>query len=193
MTMEEIASDANLRLAFRKVAANRGAPGPDRQTITEVRENLDECLAQVGRSLLDGSFRAGDVRRVWIPKASGGQRGLGVPNVVDRIVQQAAHQVLSPHYEKTFHEWSYGFRPGRGGHTAIKQAMLHLRAGHDWVVDIDLEKFFDQVNHDRLMSQLEQRIADRRVLSLIRQMLVARVVSCWPRRRSGRGCSTLGR
>lgn len=176
MTMEEIANDANLRRAFRNVAANRGAPGPDRQTIAEVRENLDECLEEIGQSLLDGTYRAGDVRRVWIPKASGGQRGLGVPNVVDRIVQQAVHQVLSPHYEKTFHEWSYGFRPGRGAHTAIKQAMLHLRAGYDWVVDIDLEKFFDKVNHDRLMSRLEQRVADRRVLSLIRQMLVAKVV-----------------
>ena len=176
MTMEEIANDANLRRAFQNVAANRGAPGPDRQTIGEVRKNLEDCLAALGRSLLDGSYRAGDVRRVWIPKASGGQRGLGVPNVIDRIVQQAVHQVLSPQYEKTFHDWSYGFRPGRGAHMAIKRAKMHLGAGNDWVVDIDLEKFFDQVNHDRLMSRLEQRIADCRVLSLIRQMLRAKVV-----------------
>jgi len=176
MVMEEVAGDANLRLAFRRVARNRGAPGPDRQSIGEVRENLDEVMTELGRSLLEGSYRAGDVRRVWIPKASGGRRGLGIPNVVDRIVQQAVHQVLAPHYEKTFHRWSFGFRPGRGGHTAIKQAMLHLGAGYDWVVDIDLEKFFDQVNHDRLMSRLEQRIRDRRILSLVRQMLRARIV-----------------
>jgi group II intron reverse transcriptase/maturase len=176
MTMEEIAGDANLRKAFRRVAANRGAPGPDRRTVQEVREHLDDCLSKLHRSLLDGTYRAGDIRRVWIPKASGGQRGLGVPNVVDRIVQQAVHQVLSPHYDQTFHDGSHGFRPGRSCHTAIKQAKGHLEAGYDWVVDIDLAKFFDEVSHDRLMSRLEQRIADRRVLSLIRQMLRARVV-----------------
>jgi group II intron reverse transcriptase/maturase len=176
MTMEEIADETNLRTAFRKVAANRGAPGPDRQTIEEVREHLDGCLTALHRSLLDETYRVGDIRRVWIPKASGGKRGLGIPNVIDRIVQQAVHQVLSPHYERTFHDGSHGFRPGRSCHTAIKQAKTHLEAGYDWVVDIDLAKFFDEVNHDRLMSKLEQRIADRRVLSLIRQMLRARVV-----------------
>jgi len=176
MVMEEIADESNLRTAFKHVDANRGAPGPDRQSIAQVRENLDECLSKLHRSLLDSTYRVGDVRRVWIPKASGGQRGLGVPNVVDRIVQQAVHQVLSPHYEKTFHEWSHGFRPGRSCHTAIKQAKEHLKAGFDWVVDIDLAKFFDEVNHDRLISTLEQRIADRRVTALIRQMLRAKVV-----------------
>jgi group II intron reverse transcriptase/maturase len=176
MTMEEVADETNLRTAFRRVAANRGAPGPDRQSIEKVRENLDACLSELRRRLLDGSYRVGEIRRVWIPKASGGQRGLGIPNVVDRIVQQAVHQVLSPHYEETFHEWSHGFRPGRSCHTAIKDAKQHLEAGFEWVVDIDLEKFFDQVNHDRLMSRLEQSIADRRMLALIRQMLRAKVV-----------------
>lgn len=176
MTMEEIANDANLRSAFRRVAANRGAPGPDRQTVEQVRQHLDDCLKTLRTSLLDGTYRPGEIRRVWIPKASGGQRGLGVPNVIDRIVQQAVHQVLSPHYEETFHESSHGFRPGRSCHTAVKQAKKYLEEGHDWVVDIDLAKFFDEVNHDRLLSRLEQRITDRRVLSLIRQMLRARVV-----------------
>lgn len=176
MTMEAIADETNLRMAFALVAGNRGAPGPDRQTIGEVRKNLAGCLSQLHCCLLEGTYRVGDVRRVWIPKASGGQRGLGVPNVIDRIVQQAVHQVLSPHYEETFHEASHGFRPGRSCHTAIKQAKEYLEAGNDWVVDIDLEKFFDQVNHDRLMSRLEQRIEDRRVLMLIRQMLKAKVV-----------------
>jgi len=153
-----------------------GAPGPDRQTVEQVHEALNKCLPVLKRSLLDGSYRVGDIRRVWIPKASGGQRGLGIPNVIDRIVQQAVHQVLSPNYEQTFHDWSHGFRPGRSCHTAIKQAKEHLETGLDWVVDIDLEKFFDEVNHDRLMSRLEQRIADRRVLMPIGQMLRAKVV-----------------
>lgn len=123
MTMEEVARVSNLRTAFSKVATNRGAPGPDRQTIEQVRENLNECLSRLHRSLLDGSYRVGDIRRVWIPKANGGQRGLGIPNVVDRIVQQAVHQVLSPHYEQTFHDWSHGFRPGR----AVTQPSSKLR------------------------------------------------------------------
>lgn len=176
MTMEEVANESNLREAFRRVAANRGASGPDRQSIEQVREQLDECLATLHRTMLDGRYVPGDIRRVWIPKASGGQRGLGVPNVVDRIVQQAVHQVLGPHYEKTFHDRSHGFRPGRSCHTAIKQAKEYLAEGYDWVVDLDLAKFFDEVNHDRLVSRLEQRIADRRIVSLVRQMLRAKVV-----------------
>lgn len=176
MTMEEIANEANLKAAFKRVAANRGAPGPDRQNIQSVRAHLDDCLSTLHQSLLDGSYHVGDVRRVWLPKANGGRRGLGIPNVVDRIVQQAVHQVLSPHYERTFHERSHGFRPGRSCHTAIKQAKEDLEAGYGWVVDLDLEKFFDRVNHDRLISRLEQRISDRRVLSLIRQMLRAGVI-----------------
>jgi RNA-directed DNA polymerase len=176
MTMEEIADERNLRTAFTKVAANRGAPGPDRQTIEQARKGLSVWLPQLGSSLLNGSYRVGDIRRVWIPKASGGVRGLGIPNVIDRVVQQAVHQVLSPHYEQTFHDWSHGFRPGRSCHTAIKQAKQHLESGLEWVVDIDLEKFFDEVSHDRLVSRLEQQIADRRVLTLIRQMLRAQVV-----------------
>lgn len=176
MSMEEIVDETNLRKAFRKVATNRGAPGPDRQSIEEVREDLDACLRRIRRSLLDGSYEVGDIRRVWIPKSRGGVRGLGIPNVIDRIVQQAVHQVLNPQYEKTFRDGSHGFRPGRSCHTAIQRAKQYVEEGHDWVVDIDLEKFFDQVNHDRLMSRLEQRITDRRVLALIRQMLRANVV-----------------
>jgi RNA-directed DNA polymerase len=176
MTMEEIANETNLRMAFSRVAANRGAPGPDRQSIGEVRTNLAECLCQLHRSLLDGTYRVGDIRRVWIPKSGGGQRGLGIPNVVDRIVQQAVHQVLSPQYEPTFHRWSHGFRPDRSCHTAIKDAKKHLQEGLSWAVDIDLAKFFDEVNHDRLISRLEQRITDREVIALVRQMLRAKVV-----------------
>lgn len=176
MTLEEVASEENLRRAFQAVEANKGAPGPDRQSIAEVRQHLDEILGTVQRELLEGSYRPGDIRRVWIPKAGGGQRGLGIPNVVDRVVQQAVHQVLSPNYEPTFHGSSHGFRPGRSCHTAIAEAKRHLEEGFEWVVDLDLEKFFDKVNHCRLISRLEQRVEDQRLIQLIRRMLKANVV-----------------
>ena len=143
MTMEEVASDENLMRAFERVASNDGAPGPDRQSVDEVREHLDDTLPALHSALLNGSYRPGMVRRVWIPKPVGGQRGLGIPNVVDRIVQQAVHQVLSPHYEPTFHDGSHGFRAGRSCHTAIAAARQHVQDGYRWVVDIDLEKFLD--------------------------------------------------
>ncbi|MBV8147257.1 MAG: group II intron reverse transcriptase/maturase, partial [Gammaproteobacteria bacterium] len=123
-TMEGIAS--RLELAFEKVAANKGAPGPDRQTIDQVRKHQETILSELRRSLLDGSYRPGDIRRVWIPKSGGGQRGLGIPNVVDRVVQDAVRMVLEPLYEPTFQVQSHGFRPGRGCHTAIAQAVEHL-------------------------------------------------------------------
>ena len=176
MTMEEVASYGNLMQAFECVEANKGAPGPDRQSIKEVGEYIDEILPELQRQLLDGSYQPGMIRRVWIPKSGGGQRGLGIPDVVDRLVQQAVHQVLSPHYEETFHPNSHGFRPGRSCHTAIDQARKYLAEGYEWVVDLDLEKFFDRVNHDRLLSRLEQRVSDRRLIRLIRRMLKAKVV-----------------
>ena len=176
MTMEEVASQDNLRRAFERVASNDGAPGPDRQSVAEVRERLDVVLPALHRELLDGSYRPGLIRRVWIPKSGGGERGLGIPDVVDRLVQQAVHQVLSPNYEPTFHGSSHGFRPGRSCHTAIAEAAKHLEEGHEWVVDLDLEKFFDRVHHDRLIARLELRVKDRRLICLIRRMLKAQVV-----------------
>ena len=176
MTLEEVAANGNLKQAFQKVASNKGAPGPDRQSIAQVRKHLGTILRELRRQLLDGSYRPGHVRRVWIPKPGGAQRGLGIPNVVDRIVQQAVHQVLSPHYEPTFHPNSHGFRPGRSCHTAISEARKHLEEGYEWVVDLDLEKFFDRVHHERLLARLGQRVKDRRLLRLIRQMLKAKVV-----------------
>jgi RNA-directed DNA polymerase len=176
MTMEEVASEENLRKAFQQVASNKGASGPDRQSIDEVREYLDELLTALHHELLNGSYRPGNIRRVWIPKAGGGQRGLGIPNVVDRIVQQAVQQVLTPHYEPTFHESSHGFRPGRSCHTAIAEAKQYLEDGYEWVVDFDLEKFFDRVHHQRLLARLEQKVEDERLLQLIHRMLKAKVV-----------------
>lgn len=176
MIMEEVASEENLRSAFDAVRRNKGAAGPDGQGIDEVREHFEALLPVMQRELVSGRFLPGDIRRVWIPKPGGGERGLGIPNVVDRIVQQAVHQVLGPNYEPTFHEGSHGFRPGRSCHTAIEAAKQHVYKGYLWVVDMDLEKFFDRVHHERLMARLGQRISDSRLIGLIRRMLKAKVV-----------------
>jgi group II intron reverse transcriptase/maturase len=165
-----------LEFAFQRVAANKGAPGPDQQAIEEVREHLPRILPVLRASLLEGAYAPGDIRRVWIPKAGGGQRGLGIPNVVDRMVQEAVRQVLEPVYEPTFHPSSHGFRPERSCHTALAQAMAYLEDGYEWVVDLDLKNFFDRVPHQRLMARLAQRVHDRRLLVVIGRMLKAKVV-----------------
>lgn len=173
-TMEE--AIGQLRKAFRNVASNKGAPGPDGQSVVEVRERLDELLPQLRDSLLEGNYEPGNIRRVWIPKAGGGQRGLGIPDVIDRTVAEAVRLVLEPLYEPTFHPNSHGFRPGRSCHTAIAQARQYVEDGNEWVVDLDLENFFNRVNHQRLMSRLAQRVTDKRLLALIGKMLKAKVV-----------------
>jgi len=172
-TMEELVEQ--LAAAFEHVAANKGAPGPDRQSIEEVRAHLDEILPVLRRDLLAGRYEPGMIRRVWIPK-SGGQRGLGIPNVIDRMVQEAARRVLEPQYEPTFHPSSHGFRPSRSCHSAIAEAAKYLEAGYEMVVDLDLEKFFDKVCHQRLFSRLAERVDDKRLLKLIFRMLKAKVV-----------------
>lgn len=176
MTMEEVARVENLREAFWKVASNDGAPGPDRQTIEEVEDHLEEIVLELSRELMTEEYRPGEIRRVWIPKAGGGERGLGIPNVIDRIVQQAVGQVLRPHYEPVFHPSSHGFLTGKSCHTAIAEAKRYLEEGYTIVVDLDLDKFFDRVNHERLLARLGQRVKDHRLLKLIRRMLKARVV-----------------
>jgi RNA-directed DNA polymerase len=176
MTMTAVANEMNLRRAFERVADNDGAAGVDHKSVAEVAKHLDAVIVGLHRTLLDGSYLPGLVRRVWIPKSGGGERGLGIPNVVDRVVQQAVHQVLSPHFESTFHDGSHGFRPNRSCHTAIARAREILLEGAEYVVDLDLEKFFDRVNHDRLMARLAARIDDKGVLKLIRRMLTAGVV-----------------
>ena len=173
-TMEEVVR--NLKGAFEKVAANRGAPGPDGKSVREVRDHLPQVISELGPALLAGRYTPGDIRRVWIPKPGGGERGLGIPNVVDRMVQEAVRRVIEPLYEPHFHPSSHGFRPGRSCQTAIAEAQRHTEEGHGWVVDIDLEKFFDRVHHQRLMARLAERISDRRLLILLGQMLKAGVV-----------------
>ncbi len=161
VTVEEVAY--RLTDALVKVVANKGAPGPDGQTVEELCEQWPTAGPALAASLVDGSYRPGMTRRVEIPKAGGGVRGLGIPNVTDRVVCEAVRQTLEPVWEPTFHESSHGFRPGRSCHTAITEASQHLADGYGWVVDIDLEKFFDRVCHQRLMSRLAQRVEGRPV------------------------------
>lgn len=150
--MEEVAE--RLDLAMKKVVANKGAPGSDGMTVGVLREQWPSIVARLCADLLEGNYRPGEIRRVMIPKADGGQRALGIPNVVDRVVMEAVRQVLEPLFEPTFHASSHRFRPGRSCHTAIAEARQHVRDGYEWVVDIDLEKFFDRVNHQRLIARL---------------------------------------
>ncbi len=165
-----------LRESFLHVARNKGAPGPDGRSIEDVRKHLDTLLPALGRTLLEGTYHPGHIRRVWIPKSSGERRGLGIPDVVDRMVQEALRRVLEPEYEPRFHPRSHGFRPNRSCHTAIAQAIQELDDGYTWVVDLDLEKFFDRVQHQRLLARLSRRIGDKRVLQLIHRFLKAKVV-----------------
>ena len=174
--LERAASVPNLAKALLHVARNKGAAGVDGQSTDEVIERARSLLPALSRDLLGGSYRPGDVRRVWIPKPGGGQRGLGIPNVVDRMVQQAVLQIMEPIFEPTFHPSSHGFRPNRGAHTAIAEAKENVRAGFDVVVDIDLAKFFDRVNHQRLLNRLAKRVHDGRLLRLVHRMLKAKVV-----------------
>ena len=176
MQMEEVAKIDNLRAAFREVASNRGAHGVDGRGIEDVRASLDVILKEVSHQLLRGTYEPGRIRRVWIPKGGGGKRGLGIPTVVDRMVQQGVLRVLQPHIDPTFDESSHGFRPKRSCHTAIAEAKSHVEEGYEWVVDIDLEKFFDTVNHQRLMAALERYVGDKRIRKLILKMLQASVV-----------------
>jgi RNA-directed DNA polymerase len=174
VTMEEVVN--RLTDALVKVASNKGAPGPDGQTIEALADQWLVVLPRLQGDLLQGRYQPGGIRRVLIPKAGGGQRGLGIPDVIDRIVQEAVRQVLEPLWEPTFHPSNHGFRPGRSCHTAIAEAKTHVEDGYEWCVDLDLEKFFDLVCHQRLMARLAERVGDRRLLGLIGRMLKAKVV-----------------
>lgn len=174
--LERAASVFNLARALLNVARNKGAAGTDGRSVGEVVEDAPHLLPKLRRELLSGAYRPGDIRRVWIPKPGGGQRGLGIPNVVDRVVQQALLQVLEPQFEPTFHDSSHGFRPHRGAPTAIAEAKKYLAEGYVWTVDIDLSKFFDRVHHQRLLNRMAQQVEDGRVLKLVHRQLKAKVV-----------------
>ncbi len=171
--MEEVADRENLNQAYRRVKANQGAPGVDGMTIAAARDWIIEHKEELIASLLDGSYQPQPVRGVQIPKPGGGMRQLGIPTVIDRLVQQALLQVLEPLWDPTFSDSSYGFRPGRGAHDALHQASKYVAEGRTIVVDMDLEKFFDRVNHDILMARLARRIGDKRLLAIIRRFLEA--------------------
>jgi RNA-directed DNA polymerase len=171
--MEAVVERRNLQLAYQRVVQNKGAAGVDDLTVHELKDHLKQHWPSIRAKLLAGAYVPSPVRRVDIPKPDGGLRTLGIPTVVDRLIQQALHQVLSPIFEPTFSEASFGFRPGRSAHQALKAAQQHVAAGKRWVVDMDLEKFFDRVNHDRLMSKLAEKIDDAPVLKLIRRYLEA--------------------
>ena len=174
--LEAIADPGNLRRAYRKVKSNGGAAGVDGMTIDDVAEWLRAHPGELRRKLLNGSYRPQDVRGKSIPKPNGGERELGIPTVIDRIVQQAIVQVLTPILDAQMSESSYGFRPNRSAHDALRSASTYAQEGHRMVVDLDLEKFFDKVNHDVLMARLKRKISDKRLLYYIRQMLKAGVI-----------------
>jgi len=171
--MEEVIDRQNLNRAYCRVKANKGAPGVDGMTLRELRDWIAQHKQELIASLLDGSYQPQAVRGVEIPKPGGGVRQLGIPTVVDRLVQQAILQVLDPILDPTFSASSFGFRAGRGAHDALAQASRYVAEGRTIVVDMDLEKFFDRVNHDILMARLARRIADTRLLRIIRRFLRA--------------------
>ena len=173
MVMEEVLRRENLLRAYQRVKSNGGAPGVDGMTAGELGPHLVARWEAIREGLLAGRYRPAPVRSVEIPKPSGGVRRLGIPTVLDRLIQQALLQVLQPHFDATFAAESYGFRPGRSAHQAVLRAKAHIAAGHCWVVDVDLKDFFDRVNHDVLMARLARRIEDGRILRLIRLYLQA--------------------
>ena len=165
--MEKVVDRDNLLTALRNVKRNGGSPGIDGMTVEELPECLKRKWPKIRRQLMSGTYVPLPVRRVEIPKPGGGIRQLGIPTVLDRFIQQALLQVLQQEWDATFSEFSYGFRPKRSAHQAIKQSQRYLEQGYRWVVDMDLEKFFDRVNHDKLMSEVQKRVSDRRVNTLI--------------------------
>src|SRR6202040_2801823 len=174
--MEEVCDRENLQRAWKRVRRNKGSPGVDGMTIDDAKDYLREHWPSIRSQLLAGTYQPQPVKRVEIPKPDGGVRKLGVPCVVDRLIQQALLQVLQKRWDPTFSEHSYGFRPGRSAHQAVAQAQRYVAAGYSVVVDLDLEKFFDRVNHDSLMARVAARVTDKRVLKLIRAFLKAGVM-----------------
>jgi RNA-directed DNA polymerase len=174
--MEEVCERDNLKEALRRVQANKGAAGVDGMTVDALPDHLRQHWPALRTHLLQGTYEPKPVRRVEIPKPDGGVRKLGIPTVLDRFVQQAVLQVLQRRWDRTFSPHSFGFRPGRSAHQAVAQAQHHIADGYDWVVDLDLEKFFDRVNHDKLMGRIAHRVVDPRLRKLIRAFLNAGVM-----------------
>ena len=174
--MEEVCGRENCKQALARVRANKGSAGMDGMTVQQLPEYLKQHWPVIREQMLSGTYKPQPVKRVEIPKPDGGIRKLGIPTVLDRFIQQAVMQVLQRRWDRTFSEHSYGFRPGRSAHQAVEQAQRYIAEGYRWVVDLDLEKFFDRVNHDRLMAKIAERVGDKRVLKLIRAFLTAGVM-----------------
>lgn len=175
--MEQVVARANALAALKRVKQNRGSPGVDGMTVDDLTPYLVANWATIREQLLTGSYQPQPVRRQAIPKPGGGTRILGIPTVLDRFIQQCLLQVLQPDFDPTFSDHSYGFRPGRSAHQAVRAAQSYIQSGRRWVADVDLAKFFDRVNHDVLMERLSRRIGDGRVLRLIRRYLVAGIMA----------------
>ena len=174
--MEEACDRENLRRALRRVKANKGSPGIDGMKVAELPGYLKQHWPAIREQLLNGTYKPQPVRRVEIAKPDGGVRKLGIPTVLDRFIQQAVMQVLQGRWDRTFSEHSHGFRPQRSAHQAVAKAQQYIAAGQRWVVDLDLEKFFDRVNHDKLMAAIARRVNDKRMLKLIRAFLESGVM-----------------
>src|SRR6202162_1924664 len=174
--MEEICERENCKQALARVKANKGSAGVDGMTVQQLPEHLKQHWPVIREQLLSGTYKPQAVKRVEIPKPDGGIRSLGIPTVLDRFIQQAVMQVLQRRWDRTFSEHSYGFRPGRSAHQAVEAEQQYIAQGHGWVIDLDLEKFFDRVNHDKLMGQIAKRVEDKRLLKLIRAFLNAGVM-----------------
>jgi len=175
--MERVVGRGNAKAALKRVRQNKGSPGVDGMTVDELTKHLVEHWEEFRAQLLDGTYQPKPVREVEIPKGGGGVRKLGIPTVLDRFIQQSILQVLQPMFDPTFSEHSHGFRPGRNAHGAVCEAQRYVQEGRRVVVDVDLEKFFDRVNHDVLMGRLERRIGDKRMLGLIRRYLEAGIMA----------------
>ena len=169
--MEEVCERNNCKQALARVKSNKGSPGVDGMTVHELPGHLKQHWPVIQEQLLGGTYTPQPVRRVEIPKPDGGVRKLGIPTVLDRFIQQAVMQVLQRSWDRTFSEHSYGFRPGRSAYQAVEEAQQYIAQGYRFVVDLDLEKFFDRVNHDQLMAKIAERVSDKRVLKLIRAFL----------------------
>src|SRR5579863_3593435 len=174
--MEEVCERENCKQALARVKANKGSAGMDGMTVQQLPEYLKQHWPAIREQLLSGTYKPQPVRRVEIPKPDGGIRKLGIPTVLDRFIQQAVMQVLQGRWDRTFSDHSYGFRPGRSAHQAVSQAQQYIAEGYRWCVDLDLEKFFDRVSHDKLMARIETRVSDQPVLKLIRSFLKAGVM-----------------
>ena len=174
--MEMILSKENMEKAIKSVKSNKGAPGVDKMTVNEIDDYFNKHMDEVKTNIMSKKYKPLPVRRVYIPKPNGKERPLGIPAVKDRVVQQAVAQVLSAMYDEHFSEHSYGFRPNRSAKGAINEALLHLNEGYEWVVDLDIEKFFDKVNHDKLISIIRERVKDDVTLNLLRKILQAGVL-----------------